>query len=55
MNIAERYLDYYGSENFEQEYAYFLSDEAAYGVESLQSACNQSNNPKKASEKTFFI
>ena len=40
MNIAERYLDYYQSEDFEGQYAYFLSDEAAYGAESLQSAWN---------------
>ena len=40
MNIAERYLEYYESEDFEGQYAYFLSDEAAYGAESLQSAWN---------------
>ena len=40
MNIAERYLDYYESENFEAEYAYFLCDEAAWGAERLQAVWN---------------
>lgn len=40
MNIAERHLDYYESEDFEAQYAYFLCDETTWGAERLQELWN---------------